>query len=67
MEDLAGLLRGAVRLSLTKSRKRAMFSRRAAAGVSEPRTPTPCRAVSMTWALDRALATIAWYQTSSTT
>src|ERR1700733_5500305 len=30
-------------LSLMKSLKRAMFSRRAAAGLSRPRMPTPCR------------------------
>ncbi|MGC0410340.1 hypothetical protein RKD32_003207 [Streptomyces sp. SAI-195] len=47
-------------LSETKSRKRAMFSRRTAAGVRGPRTPTPCRAVSTRWAVERALAIIDW-------
>jgi hypothetical protein len=47
-------------LSLMKSRKRAMFSRRAAAGVWEPRMATPCRAVSTSRSLDRALAIVAW-------
>jgi hypothetical protein len=49
-----------------KSLKRAMFSRRAAAGLSRPRMPTPCRAISATWAVPRALAIVDWYQTSST-
>jgi len=53
--------------SPTKSMKRAMFSRRAPAGVPAPRTRTPCRAVSANWALERALLIIAWYQTSSST
>ena len=35
-----------------------MFSRRVAAGVPDPRTGTPCRAVSATWAVPRALATV---------
>jgi hypothetical protein len=39
--------------SPTKSTKRAMFSRRTAAGVSGPRMPTPCRAVRASWAWDR--------------
>ncbi len=49
-----------VMLSLMKSRKRAMFSRRAAAGVRGPRMATPWRAVSASWSLDRALAIVAW-------
>ncbi len=44
-----------------------MFSRRAAAGVPWTRTPTPCRAVSATRAVERALAIMDWYQTSSST
>ena len=43
-----------------------MFSRRVAAGPG-PRTPDPCRATSTSWAVERALAIIAWYQTSLST
>jgi hypothetical protein len=49
-----------VMLSLMKSRKQAMFSRRVAAGVWGPRMATPWRAVSTSWSLDRALAIVAW-------
>jgi hypothetical protein len=42
--------------SLTKSRKRAMFSRRVDTGIPAPMTPAPYRAISTSWALDRALA-----------
>jgi Tat protein translocase TatC len=49
-----------VMLSLMKPRKRAMFSRRAAAGVWGPRMTAPWRAVSTSWSLDRALAIVAW-------
>ncbi|MER7893759.1 SDR family NAD(P)-dependent oxidoreductase [Micromonospora sp. NPDC094482] len=49
-----------VMLSLMKSRKRATFSRRVAAGVCGPRTATPWRAVSTSWSLARALAIVAW-------
>jgi hypothetical protein len=53
-----------MRLSLMKSMKRAMFSSRTPAGVPLPRTLTPCRAVSASWALDWAVEMIDWYQTS---
>jgi hypothetical protein len=38
---------------------RAMFSKRAAAGVPGPRMPAPWRAVWTSWAVDQALAIIA--------
>jgi hypothetical protein len=67
VEDVARLLRGAGGALGDEVEEASDVLEADGGRVPWPRTPTPCRAIPTTWVVARALGSIDWYQTSSST